>query len=137
MKKILALLLTATMLIVMSNNAFSVDKKKIMKYGKKLYTTNCSACHQMNGAGIPGAFPPLAKSDFIKNDEKVVFSSILLGNKGKMTVNGVDYNGVMPPVKMNNKEIAAVTTFIMNSWGNKGKVYSPKQVKKFKKSLKK
>ena len=133
MKKFLALVLTATLMVVFTNDVFSADKKKIMKYGKKLYTTHCSACHQMSGEGIPGAFPPVAKSDFIKNNPKVIFESIINGNKGKMTVNGVEYNGVMPPVKLNDKEIAAVTTFIMNSWGNKGKVISPKEVKAYRK----
>jgi nitrite reductase (NO-forming) len=109
------------------------DKAKIMKMGEKVYVTNCSACHQVTGLGIPGVFPPLAKSDFINGDVNVIFHSIFKGNEGEMTVNGVKYNVVMPPVALKNKEAAAVATYIMNSWGNEGKIYSPKKVKKWKK----
>jgi len=132
MKKLIVLVLTLVFAVSLQIQA-KPDKAKIMKMGEKVYVTNCSACHQVTGQGIPGVFPPLAKSDFIKGDVNVIFHSIFKGNEGEMTVNGVKYNVPMPPVALKNKEAAAVATYIMNSWGNKGKIYSPKKVKKWKK----
>jgi nitrite reductase (NO-forming)/hydroxylamine reductase len=65
--------------------------------GEAAYLANCAACHQPTGVGLPGAFPPLAGSDFLKkNDKTKVLSSILQGITGKLVVNGVEYNNVMP-----------------------------------------
>ena len=58
--------------------------------------TNCAACHQLNGEGIPQAFPPLAKSDYLNADEKRAIEVVTGGLSGKVTVNGKEFNSVMP-----------------------------------------
>ncbi len=89
--------------------------------GKVLFTGTCSVCHQANGQGLPGVFPPLARSDFIAADPKRTIGILLHGLSGKVTVNGKEYDSVMPPMtQLNDDEIANILTFVLNSWGNPG-----------------
>jgi len=86
--------------------------------GKNLYTQTCFACHQANGEGIPNAFPPLAKSDYLNEDVKRAIEIILKGKSGEITVNGVKYNSIMTRQFLSDEEIADVLTYVYNSWGN-------------------
>jgi len=86
--------------------------------GKNLYTKTCFACHQANGEGIPSAFPPLAKSDYLNEDVKRTIGIVLNGKTGEITVNGKKYNSVMTKQTLTEDEIADVLTYVYNSWGN-------------------
>jgi nitrite reductase (NO-forming) len=89
--------------------------------GQSLFAGTCSVCHQANGAGLPGVFPPLAKSDYLAADPKRAIDVLLRGMSGKVTVNGTEYNSVMPPMnQLNDDEVANILTYVMNSWGNAG-----------------
>jgi nitrite reductase (NO-forming) len=98
--------------------------------GKALFNGTCSACHQSEGGGIEGVFPPLAKSDFLaKLSPEDLVAIPLNGHTGKLTVNGKDYDSVMPPMsQMTDDEIANILTFVLNSWGNAGGKISKEQV---------
>ncbi|MEZ5463291.1 copper-containing nitrite reductase [Dokdonella sp.] len=99
--------------------------------GKAHYTGTCSVCHQDNGEGMPGVFPPLAKSDFLAKDPQAAIGYVLNGLTGPIKVNGQDYNSVMPPMsQLNNDEIANILTYVFNSWGNDDGVVSAEQVAK-------
>lgn len=89
--------------------------------GKALYEAKCQVCHQANGEGLPGAFPPLAKSDFLA-DKTAAIKATINGLSGELTVNGVAFNSVMAPVPMSDEEILAVMNYVYNSWGNEGVV---------------
>ncbi|MCJ0824684.1 copper-containing nitrite reductase [Luteimonas sp. 50] len=92
-----------------------------IKAGEALFAGTCSTCHQANGEGMPGVFPPLAKSDFIAADPKRVATIITHGLQGPVTVNGKDYNSVMPPMaQLTDDEVANISTYVLNSWGNPG-----------------
>jgi len=97
--------------------------------GKELYLRNCMACHQINGQGIPGVFPPLAKSDFLASDLDRSIRSVLEGLSGEITVNGRKYSGVMPPTVIDDPEVADVFTFVLNNWGNAGGEVSAETVR--------
>ncbi|HYP33441.1 MAG TPA: c-type cytochrome, partial [Burkholderiaceae bacterium] len=102
-----------------------------VKAGEALFTGTCSVCHQANGAGIPGVFPPLAKSDFLAADVKRAIGIPLRGLTGKITVNGTPYDSVMPPMsQLNDDEVANILTFVLNSWDNPGGRVSADDVKK-------
>jgi nitrite reductase (NO-forming) len=89
--------------------------------GKDLFAGTCSTCHQGNGQGLPGVFPPLAGSSLIKAEPKRIVSIMLHGLSGKITVNGKDYDSVMPPMsQLRDDEVANIGTFVLNSWGNPG-----------------
>jgi len=89
--------------------------------GKALFAGTCSTCHQPDGRGLEGVFPPLAKSDwFAKNTRKVPLA-MLQGIQGKVTVNGKEYDSVMPPMtQLTDDEVANIATYVLNSWGNPG-----------------
>ena len=97
------------------------DLMVMMEKGKQVFTTTCQACHQANGAGIPGAFPPLAESEWVNGSPKRVVAIVLHGLQGEINVKGQKYQSVMPPFKdqLKPEDIAAVATYVRNSFGNK------------------
>lgn len=103
-----------------------------IKFGKSVYNQNCAACHQLDGKGVPHAFPPLAGSDYLKNDTKKVIAAVKNGLSGPITVNGEKYDGVMPALSLSDEDIANVLTYVYHSWGNAKKAVLPDQVKSVK-----
>jgi cytochrome c oxidase cbb3-type subunit 2 len=97
--------------------------------GAVLYATHCQSCHQANGEGLPGAFPPLKGSAIVLDDNPELMVHIIM--------NGYDARpnfGVMSAVGTNANLSAEEVTAIMNhektSWGNTGNQISPEEVKK-------
>ncbi|GGP24192.1 hypothetical protein GCM10010971_00110 [Silvimonas amylolytica] len=90
--------------------------------GAALFAANCVACHQATGLGVPGAFPPLAGSEYLNGKPDVTVQILLHGIKGSITVKGNTFNGEMPNfgAKFSDAEIAAVATHVRSQWGNKG-----------------
>ena len=104
-----------------ANAAGTLTREDQIKAGQALFAGTCSTCHQANGEGLQGVFPPLAKSDFIAADPKRVASIITHGLQGPVKVNGKDYNSVMPPMaQLTDDEVANISTYVLNSWGNPG-----------------
>ncbi|MGB5331104.1 MAG: cytochrome D1 domain-containing protein [Woeseiaceae bacterium] len=102
---------------------------ELMAKGERVYNANCAACHQPNGKGLTGAFPPLANSDYLEGDRKKVMTAALFGLSGPITVNGVEYNGVMPSMGyLPDEDLAAVLTYVFKSWGNDGAAVSAAEV---------
>lgn len=108
--------------------AASLEDK--IKLGKNVYTQNCAACHQPDGKGVTGAFPPLAKSDYLNANHTRAIDVVKNGLTGQITVNGSPYNGVMPALGLSDEDIANVLTFVSHSWNNKKHVFHAADVKK-------
>ncbi|HET9642886.1 MAG TPA: copper-containing nitrite reductase [Burkholderiaceae bacterium] len=109
----------------------TLTKEDQVHAGQALFAGTCSVCHQANGAGLPGVFPPLATSDYLAADPKRAIDVLLRGLNGKITVNGTEYNSVMPPMnQLNDDEIANILTYVLNSWGNPGERILPDEVRK-------
>jgi len=107
----------------------SGDMGEVMARGETVYLGNCAACHQPTGQGLPGAFPPLAQSDFLQGNRQDVMQAALFGLSGPITVNGVDYNGVMPSMGyLSDQELADALTYVFSSWGNSGAAVSVAEV---------
>jgi nitrite reductase (NO-forming) len=107
----------------------STSKGTQIEAGKMLYNGTCSVCHQNNGEGMPGVFPPLAGADYLLEDKTRAIEIVLNGMSGPVTVNGEEYNSVMPPMsQLNDDEVANILTFVLNSWGNEGGVVTPEEV---------
>ena len=106
-------------------------KEASIKRGKEVYDNNCMSCHQDTGEGLEGSFPPLAKSDYFQKDPKKIITVILKGLNEEIKVNGKTYSMMMPEQSyLSDEEIADVTNYVANSWGNKSKVvFTPAQVK--------
>lgn len=99
-----------------------------IKLGKTVYANNCAACHQPDGKGIAGAFPPLANSDYFNADHKRAISVVKNGLTGKITVNGQPFNAVMPSLGLSDSDIANVLTYVSNNWGNKKRKFTKEEV---------
>lgn len=108
--------------------ALSKDEKLAM--GKSLYASTCQACHQADAKGIEKAFPPLAGSDYFATDPSKVIKVVTQGLSGKITVNGKEFDGVMPKQTLSDGQIAAVVTYVLNNFGNKGGEVSEADVAK-------
>ncbi len=103
--------------------------------GSAVYATVCAACHQANGQGVTGSFPPLAGSDWLLNDPETPIRIVLYGLQGAIEVKGMVYNNVMPEwgTRLSNQEIAAVLTYARASWGNSGEDIAGELVDKVRK----
>jgi nitrite reductase (NO-forming) len=105
-----------------SSAAGTLSQAEQAAAGKVLYAGTCSVCHQDNGAGLAGVFPPLAASDYLAaNSKEELVRIVLNGLTGPVKVNGQDYNSVMPPMsQLTDDEIANILTYVQTDFGNKG-----------------
>jgi len=95
----------------------------LFERGAKVYRNQCAQCHQANGQGVPGVYPPLVASDWVLGHSEVVARILINGLSGPIEVNGNTYNGAMPAFGPNGlnlkaKDIAGVITYIRQEWGN-------------------
>lgn len=104
-----------------------------MKKGSSGYAV-CGGCHQGNGGGLPGQFPPLAKSDYVLGGTERLIRIVQHGLTGPVTVNGQGFNppGGMQPfgATMSSQDLANVLTFVRNSWGNEASMITKEMVQK-------
>jgi len=106
----------------------TAEEKEILRLerkigsGEKIFAARCASCHQANGMGIEGQFPPLANSEWVSADAKVIANIILKGLKGEILVNGKKYGTSaavnMAAVPITDREIANVSTYVRQAWGN-------------------
>ena len=84
-----------------------------------MFLRTCVTCHQQNGQGIQGTFPPLAENAVVAGDKARLIRLVLHGLSGQVTVKGVRYNNVMPPWKsLSDADMAAVLTYVRSNFGN-------------------
>lgn len=93
--------------------------------------TKCAACHQQNGQGMAGSWPPLAGSEWLVNNPEVPIRIVLHGLQGPITVKGQSFNNAMQAWQdqLSDEEIAAVITYERSSWGNSASAITAEQVK--------
>ena len=100
--------------------------------GKRVYTANCMACHQANGMGVAGVYPPLAGSEWVlePQHEKHMIAIVLHGLNGPITVKGNQYNNAMTAFGgiLRDEQIANVLTYIRSEWGNNAPAVTADQV---------
>jgi mono/diheme cytochrome c family protein len=100
------------------------------------YQAVCSACHQAEGQGMPGAFPPLAGSEWMIGNPEVPVRIVLLGLSGPVEVKGAKFNSIMPPPPgMTDATIAEAVTYARTHFGNSASAVTPEFVKKVRDSL--
>ncbi|WP_436143854.1 copper-containing nitrite reductase [Duganella sp. LjRoot269] len=110
-----------------------VDRAQQLR-GKAVYDSNCSACHQADGKGVAGVFPPLANSDFFQQRPYEMAHIVLNGRNGEIVVNGEHYNGVMPPQDLSDDDIAAVINYVGVEMNKVTPAVTPAQVRDMRKS---
>jgi len=110
--------------------AFVPADEATLKRGQAVYARTCIACHQPTGMGLPPVFPPLAGSEWVSKDASIAVRNIINGMQGPVTVKGVTYNSMMPPVAgVSDADIADVLTYVRQSFGNQGNPVTADQVK--------
>ena len=93
--------------------------KQYAIHGKALYDNLCANCHQIDGSGLGKVIPPLAGSDYMKEDIGRTIRIIKYGIEGDISVNGIIYKQPMPPnPQLTNLEISEIATYIYNVWGH-------------------
>ncbi len=99
--------------------------------GAQLYATNCAACHQATGLGLPGAFPPLKDNAAVLSSDPAKQLGVILHGLHDEVLNGVSYPSAMPPFAdaLNDADIADIANHERSSWGNQGKPITADQVK--------
>lgn len=118
----------------MGSGAAQVVVVDPMVAGRRLYNQVCATCHQLNGQGVPGAFPPLVGTEWVTGDEATLIRILLHGMQGPLEINGVNYNGLMPAFgqgsayNWNDERISHVLTYIRAEWGNAASPITPEQV---------
>jgi nitrite reductase (NO-forming) len=112
-----------------ANAAGHLTPEQQIAAGERLFQGTCSTCHQPDGKGLAGVFPPLAGSDWLMADADRSVGAVLNGLSGPVTVNGQAYNSVMPPMsQLNDDEVAHILTYVRNAWGNRGDAIRPADV---------
>jgi mono/diheme cytochrome c family protein len=103
---------------------------KVTLAAASLYATNCSGCHGANGEGAINIAPPLAKNPYVVGDPKRVIHTVLNGLIGPVREKGATWNGSMPAWQgtLSDAQVAAVLTFIRDSWGNRAAAVTAGQV---------
>lgn len=104
--------------------------------GKTIYQKTCITCHQADGKGLQGAFPPLAGSDYLLKDKYRAIGQVIKGSSNKITVNGKDFQTVMPPQMLNDSDVARVLNYVYHSFGNNGFTVTPADVKSVRDTIK-
>src|SRR3954452_9985275 len=106
--------------------------------GKKVFAANCQTCHQANGQGVAGQYPPLAGSEFTTGGSQRPASIVLKGLQGAGKVKG-QQNGtaVMQPwdKTLTDKQIADVLTYERSEWGNNASPVTAEQIAALRKEL--
>lgn len=125
---VLALFLALLSLSFVSNEQ---DFSASFKRGKVVYETNCLACHQVNGAGVPRMNPPLIKTKHVLGDKVKLINIVIKGFNEEVEINGEFYDNPMPAqVQLNDQQVADVLTYVRNSFGNKAAAITLGEVKK-------
>ncbi len=105
------------------------SREERIELGKNIYSRSCFACHQVDGAGIANAFPPLANSDYLNADVDRAINIVLKGLSDEIVVNGKTYHSTMPAQVLNDDQVANVLTYVYSQWGNNKTLVTPEMVK--------
>jgi mono/diheme cytochrome c family protein len=151
MKKLIAFLIVIAVFVVActdnqpaSNNNASVPANpppapvdnSPYAAGKGVYQRTCIVCHQPDGTGMEGTYPPLAKSDYLLANKSRAIEQVLMGSSNEVTVNGKKYHSVMPAQSnLKDDEVADVLSYVYHSFDNNGFTVTEADVKAVKDSL--
>lgn len=131
-KKLIKSVGIAFSLLLVSQLSNAQSDKESIKRGKTVYLNECISCHQEDGEGIMGAFPPLVNSDYFKDDLSKAVNAIINGVSGELEVNGTTYYGEMPPVSLTDQQVTDVLNYIQVTLNNKTSTVSVEDIVKMK-----
>ena len=97
----------------------AASEQQLIQEGEEIYTNVCIACHQPDGKGIQGIYPPLAGNPLLTTEDPSYFISVVLNGRGGMPAFRGPYD---------DEQIAAITTFVRQNWENDAGPVNPEQV---------
>lgn len=126
MKTTLATLAVLALLVPLAKSQ-EADLAASAQRGKMTYMMTCMACHQPNGLGLPGVFPPFDGSEWVTGEPRKLVAVVIKGLNGPITVKGVKFPGAVPlipvdtqfPQLKDNAKLADVLNYIRTAWSNK------------------
>ena len=112
----------ALLFALLSGGAWAQGSGEMVKQGREVFEANCAQCHRTNGEGLPATVPALNKNPFVLGDPKPVIATVLNGRKGNL--------GRMPTWKdkLDDKQVAAVISYIRQGWSNRAPAVTPAMV---------
>jgi mono/diheme cytochrome c family protein len=125
MKKIIFPIAAITLLGAFAKADDAFDLKASVERGKAIYMQTCIACHQPTGLGVPGAFPPLAGTEYTQGPARRMIAMTLRGVNPPLKVKEMTYMVPMPPLPTqfpmlaDDNKLADVINYVRNSFGNK------------------
>jgi cytochrome c551 len=124
--------------ILFSCQTGDVKKNQYFVEGLELYKTHCANCHQLDGAGLEGLYPPIANSDFLKGNKLKMICFIHNGLNDSLTINGKKYTQPMPANRsLEPLDLAEIATYVYNKWGKETKITEITEVEEILKNCKK
>ena len=134
-KAILVITFISFILGIFLTSCVNEDNIKYQRYyadGSQLYKTHCANCHMDNGDGLAALIPPLTDTTYLRVNREKLVCFIVYGLKDSITINGIDYQGIMPAEKhLASIDLAKTLTYITNSFGNKQGIYDVTEVDKY------
>jgi mono/diheme cytochrome c family protein len=114
----------AVLLLLLGTAAWAQGPDEQVQQGKQVFVDNCAQCHRLNGEGLPDTFPAHKGNPFVLGDPAPVITTVLNGRKGKL--------GLMPTWKdkLDDRQVAAVVTYIRQAWSNGAPAVTPAMVAK-------
>lgn len=97
---------------------FQNCKNKTFSQGERLYLAHCANCHMEDGKGLAKLIPPLANSDYLRENQALIPCILRHGQEGKILVNGVWYDQKMAGEKYSEVQINNIINYINSAWGN-------------------
>jgi cytochrome c551 len=138
MKITYCLLFTAYCLLLTACSEKDVKLKQYYVDGQALYKLHCANCHQDNGQGLAGLYPPIAGSDFLEKNKELILCSMRNGLQDTIVVNGKSFHQAMPAnTQLQALDVAEIATYIYNEWGNEKTITEVKYVQKVLENCKK
>src|SRR6266446_2999980 len=121
---------------VVAGTQAAADPKVV---GKALFSSNCITCHQANGQGLPGQYPPLAGSEIVLGPAlNHTVAIVLKGLQGPVTVKGQAFNNSMQAWEgqYTDQQLAAILTYVRSDWGNNAPAVTADMVKQIRDEIK-
>lgn len=130
-KNLIYFLLVASFIALYAcQNSEEITFGKYLSNGKDLYEAHCQNCHGKQGEGLGELAPPLTDTVFLKVHKDEIACIIKKGANREMMINGKSYEGKMPAFNFADIDIAQLTVYITNNFGNKQGMYTYEQVRK-------
>jgi mono/diheme cytochrome c family protein len=122
--------LLAIMIIASCQDEKTIDYKRMYVEGSLVYQNHCQNCHGTKGEGLAALIPPLTDTLALRSPQTSLPCVAKLGLQGAITVSGKPFEGNMPATGLTPIQVAQVSIYVSNAFGNKNGFKSEDKVEK-------